>query len=110
VDDPPEEEQQQRGQHEAAQDRREGAHLHRGSMADPDAAHRTNRVDQGRWAEGRLVRRDSGPRTETSPRPHRLAAMADLTRDDVAHLAGLARIDLTDAELDRMVGELGVIL
>ena len=36
--------------------------------------------------------------------------MADLTRDDVAHLAGLARIDLTDAELDRMVGELGVIL
>jgi len=36
--------------------------------------------------------------------------MADLTRDDVAHLAGLARIDLSDAELERMVGELGVIL
>ncbi|NHA68060.1 Asp-tRNA(Asn)/Glu-tRNA(Gln) amidotransferase subunit GatC [Phycicoccus flavus] len=36
--------------------------------------------------------------------------MADLTRDDVAHLAGLARIDLSDDELDRMVGELGVIL
>lgn len=36
--------------------------------------------------------------------------MADLTRADVAHLAGLARIDLSDAELDRMVGELGVIL
>ena len=36
--------------------------------------------------------------------------MADLTRDDVAHLAGLARIDLSDAELDKMVGELGVIL
>ena len=36
--------------------------------------------------------------------------MADLTRDDVAHLAGLARIDLSEAELDRMVGELGVIL
>jgi aspartyl-tRNA(Asn)/glutamyl-tRNA(Gln) amidotransferase subunit C len=36
--------------------------------------------------------------------------MSDLTRDDVAHLAGLARIDLTDDELDRMVGELGVIL
>ncbi|MFW5474570.1 Asp-tRNA(Asn)/Glu-tRNA(Gln) amidotransferase subunit GatC [Knoellia sp. CPCC 206450] len=36
--------------------------------------------------------------------------MAELTRDDVAHLAGLARIDLSDAELDRMVGELGVIL
>ncbi|MGL5864685.1 MAG: Asp-tRNA(Asn)/Glu-tRNA(Gln) amidotransferase subunit GatC [Dermatophilaceae bacterium] len=36
--------------------------------------------------------------------------MADLTRDDVAHLAGLARIDLKSAELDRMVGELAVIL
>jgi aspartyl-tRNA(Asn)/glutamyl-tRNA(Gln) amidotransferase subunit C len=33
-----------------------------------------------------------------------------LTRDDVAHLAHLARIDLRDAELDRMLGELTVIL
>lgn len=36
--------------------------------------------------------------------------MPELTRADVAHLAGLARIDLSDAELDRMVGELAVIL
>ena len=36
--------------------------------------------------------------------------MADLSRDDVAHLASLARIDLSDAELDRMVGELGTII
>lgn len=36
--------------------------------------------------------------------------MSSLTRDDVVHLAGLARIELSDAELDRMVGELGVIL
>ncbi|WP_347353397.1 Asp-tRNA(Asn)/Glu-tRNA(Gln) amidotransferase subunit GatC [Intrasporangium sp.] len=36
--------------------------------------------------------------------------MSSLTRDDVAHLAMLARIDLSDAELDRMVGELDVIL
>jgi aspartyl-tRNA(Asn)/glutamyl-tRNA(Gln) amidotransferase subunit C len=36
--------------------------------------------------------------------------MADLTRSDVAHLAALARIDLSEAELDRMVGELTVIL
>ena len=36
--------------------------------------------------------------------------MSSLSRDDVAHLAGLARIDLSEAELDRMVGELGVIL
>jgi aspartyl-tRNA(Asn)/glutamyl-tRNA(Gln) amidotransferase subunit C len=33
-----------------------------------------------------------------------------LTRDDVAHLASLARIDLSGAELDRMLGELTVIL
>lgn len=36
--------------------------------------------------------------------------MPELTRADVAHLAGLARIDLSEAELDTMVGELGVIL
>lgn len=36
--------------------------------------------------------------------------MSSLTRDDVAHLAMLARIDLSDAELDRMVDELDVIL
>jgi aspartyl-tRNA(Asn)/glutamyl-tRNA(Gln) amidotransferase subunit C len=43
-------------------------------------------------------------------RAPRLAGMSALSRDDVAHLAGLARIDLSAAELDRMVGELGVIL
>jgi aspartyl-tRNA(Asn)/glutamyl-tRNA(Gln) amidotransferase subunit C len=36
--------------------------------------------------------------------------MSVLSRDDVAHLADLARIDLSDAELDRLVGQLGVIL
>lgn len=36
--------------------------------------------------------------------------MAELTRDDVDHLARLARIDLSETELDTMVGELGVIL
>ena len=35
---------------------------------------------------------------------------ARLTRADVAHLAGLARVDLSEAELDRMLGELSVIL
>ena len=40
----------------------------------------------------------------------RLACMSALSRDDVARRAGLARIDLSDAELDRMAGELGVIL
>ncbi len=40
------------------------------------------------------------------------ASTADshLTRDDVAHLAQLARIEATDDELDRLVGQLGVIL
>ncbi len=33
-----------------------------------------------------------------------------LSRDDVAYLAGLARIDLTDAELDHLAPQLGVIL
>ena len=36
--------------------------------------------------------------------------MPDITRDDVAHLAGLARIRLEDDELDRLAGELPKIL
>ena len=34
----------------------------------------------------------------------------DITRDEVAHLADLARIDLDDAELDRLAPQLAVIL
>lgn len=33
-----------------------------------------------------------------------------LTRDDVAHLAHLARLELTEQELDTYVGQLSVIL
>jgi aspartyl-tRNA(Asn)/glutamyl-tRNA(Gln) amidotransferase subunit C len=36
--------------------------------------------------------------------------MPGITRDDVAHLARLARIAMTDAELDRTAGQLEVIL
>jgi aspartyl-tRNA(Asn)/glutamyl-tRNA(Gln) amidotransferase subunit C len=36
--------------------------------------------------------------------------MSALTRDDVAHLCDLARIAATDDELDRLAGQLGVIL
>lgn len=36
--------------------------------------------------------------------------MSDLSRADVAHLANLARIQLSDDELDRMSGELDTIL
>ncbi len=36
--------------------------------------------------------------------------MPEITRDDVAHLAGLARIQLDDTELDRLGRELPQIL
>jgi aspartyl-tRNA(Asn)/glutamyl-tRNA(Gln) amidotransferase subunit C len=36
--------------------------------------------------------------------------VAAITRDDVAHLARLARIALTDAQLDHLAGQLDVIL
>ena len=36
--------------------------------------------------------------------------MSTLSRDEVARVAGLARIDLTPDELDRLAGELDVIV
>jgi len=36
--------------------------------------------------------------------------MSDITRAEVRHLADLARIDLTDAELDHLAPQLAVIL
>ena len=36
--------------------------------------------------------------------------MSTLSRDEVARVAGLARIDLSPAELDRLAGELDVIV
>jgi aspartyl-tRNA(Asn)/glutamyl-tRNA(Gln) amidotransferase subunit C len=36
--------------------------------------------------------------------------MAEITRDEVAHLARLAHIEMTTDQLDRMAGELGVIV
>ena len=36
--------------------------------------------------------------------------MAEITRDDVAHLAQLARIEMSAEELDRMAGELAHIV
>lgn len=36
--------------------------------------------------------------------------MPEITRDEVAHLATLARIDLDDAELDHLAPQLSVIL
>jgi aspartyl-tRNA(Asn)/glutamyl-tRNA(Gln) amidotransferase subunit C len=39
-----------------------------------------------------------------------MTGMAGLTRDDVAHLARLARIAMTDAELDHLAAQLDVII
>lgn len=36
--------------------------------------------------------------------------MSAISREDVAHLAQLAHIQMSDAELDKMTGELGVIV
>ncbi|MDP5228314.1 MULTISPECIES: Asp-tRNA(Asn)/Glu-tRNA(Gln) amidotransferase subunit GatC [Arthrobacter] len=36
--------------------------------------------------------------------------MAAITRDDVAHLARLAHLEMSNEELDRMAGELAVIV
>jgi aspartyl-tRNA(Asn)/glutamyl-tRNA(Gln) amidotransferase subunit C len=36
--------------------------------------------------------------------------MPEITREDVAHLARLAHIDMSGEELDRMTGELSVIV
>jgi aspartyl-tRNA(Asn)/glutamyl-tRNA(Gln) amidotransferase subunit C len=43
-------------------------------------------------------------------RVNRIARMAEITRDELAHLATLARIDLSDAELDHLAPQLSVIL
>ncbi len=42
--------------------------------------------------------------------PHTLARMSALSRDDVAHVAMLARIRLSDEELDRLAGQLDQIV
>jgi aspartyl-tRNA(Asn)/glutamyl-tRNA(Gln) amidotransferase subunit C len=36
--------------------------------------------------------------------------MSEITPEVVSHLAHLARIDLTDAEIERFTGELGIIV
>src|SRR5687767_11913250 len=39
-----------------------------------------------------------------------MRAMPEISRDEVAHLADLARIDLSEAELDHLAPQLSVIL
>ncbi|MFS3127943.1 Asp-tRNA(Asn)/Glu-tRNA(Gln) amidotransferase subunit GatC [Nocardioides sp. Bht2] len=45
-----------------------------------------------------------------SQTPANASGPAEITRDEVAHLANLARIDLSDAELDHLAPQLSVIL
>src|ERR1051326_8201465 len=40
----------------------------------------------------------------------RMIRMPEISRDEVAHLADLARIDLSEAELDHLAPQLAVIL
>ncbi len=42
--------------------------------------------------------------------PRGTSERVEITRDEVAHLAALARIDLDDAELDHLAPQLSVIL
>jgi aspartyl-tRNA(Asn)/glutamyl-tRNA(Gln) amidotransferase subunit C len=46
----------------------------------------------------------------TGPQPTPAADARQISRDDVAHLARLARLAVTDEELDRFAGQLDVIL
>src|SRR3954462_1051038 len=45
-----------------------------------------------------------------TPEPSASGAQPSISRDELAHLADLARIDLSDAELDHLAPQLSVIL
>jgi aspartyl-tRNA(Asn)/glutamyl-tRNA(Gln) amidotransferase subunit C len=50
------------------------------------------------------------PEIPGSSGPRGTSGRGEITRDEVAHLANLARIDLSDAELDHLAPQLAVIL
>jgi aspartyl-tRNA(Asn)/glutamyl-tRNA(Gln) amidotransferase subunit C len=50
------------------------------------------------------------PETPGSSTSRGTGARVEITRDEVAHLAYLARIDLSDEELDQLAPQLSVIL
>ena len=62
----------------------------------------------------RACREHNGPAGQARAAPPRIAVMSDsavaITREQVAHLANLARIDLSDDELDHLAPQLSVIL
>jgi len=50
------------------------------------------------------------PEIPGSSAPRGTSGRIEITRDEVAHLANLARIDLSDEELDHLAPQLSVIL
>jgi aspartyl-tRNA(Asn)/glutamyl-tRNA(Gln) amidotransferase subunit C len=56
-----------------------------------------------RWPDSRVSR-------VLRARLDKVTFMSNISRDDVANLAKLARIDMSDAELDHLSSELSVIL
>lgn len=59
---------------------------------------------------GRSLTDPAGARSCRRRRPSRMATMSTISRDEVARVAALARIDLRPEELDRLAGELDVIV
>ena len=55
------------------------------------------------WPDPKVIRLESG-------RLGKVTLMSNISRDDVANLAKLARIDMSDQELDHLSNELSVIL
>src|SRR6185436_6787415 len=71
------------------------------------------------WQSCRDLGGSSGPHAEGGPADNRLAdagvrrrggIMTAISREEVAHLARLSRLAVTDEELDRFAGQLEVIL
>jgi hypothetical protein len=85
-----------------------------GLLHQPAASGPTRRPLAGRAPRG--LRRHVSVPTWRKPRQGRRAAnprmrgMPSLTRDEVAHLARLARLDLADDELDHLSGQLDAIV
>ncbi len=62
------------------------------------------------WTHRRHVRETHEPVPVFPAVPLRCTPMAEISREDVAHVAKLARLQLTDAELDVFTGQLAKVL
>ena len=66
--------------------------------------------DRAQAQAGRGPRINPMPEIPGSSDPRGTSGRIEISRDEVAHLAMLARIDLSDAELDHLAPQLSVIL